>query len=160
MVTYLANRISSMGWAPLPAVASQDPSQCFGVLLKKSRGLYSCTPSNVHQHLVGAVQRLNVTVAFTMRPEMLEGILASLPLDQTDLRLNDGSQVQILNSLNSVSGSTVRKYQYACLLRQEKLILVWHDGLQQIVPQALRLEEKLLGLVRVLDTEQCKGWLT
>lgn len=138
-----------MGWAPLPAVASQDPSQCFGVLLKKARGQYSYTPSNVHQNLLAAVQRLNVSVAFTMRPEMLEGILTSLPADQTDLRLNDGSQVQILSSLNSVSGSAVKKYQYACLLRHEKLILVWHDGLQQIVPQALRLEEKLLGLVRV-----------
>jgi len=40
-----------------------------------------------------------------------------------------------------------KKFQYACLVRDERMALVWHDDLQQIIPHATRLEEKLLSLV-------------
>jgi hypothetical protein len=33
------------------------------------------------------------------------------------------------------------------LVREEQIVLIWHDDLQQIIPHATRLEEKLLSLV-------------
>lgn len=146
MVTYLGIRIRVNGWAPELAPGGSSDS-CFGVLLRRSKNHYACVPDNIDPVLLGAVQRINVGVAFTMRPEVLNGVLDSLAYDQTDLRLSDGSQMQVLPSLSSLSPVTVRKFQYHCLLRQERAILVWHDDLDQILPHASRLEEKLLSLV-------------
>lgn len=91
--------------------------------------------------------RLNLYVATTMRPQMLDGILASLTPGQTELKFKDGSQIQVLDSMNFAQPATVKKFQYACVFRQERLVLVWHDELANIVPQATMIEEKLLSLV-------------
>ena len=105
------------------------------------------SPDVIHPVLQDAVMRLNVIVALTMRPEMLDGILASLTPGQTELKFKDGSQVQIIESLTLAQPTSVKKFQYACVCRRERLVLVWHDDLQGIVPQATRMEEKLLALV-------------
>lgn len=91
--------------------------------------------------------RLNLYVATTMRPQMLDGILASLTPGQAELKFKDGSQIQVLDSMNCAQPATVKKFQYACVFRQERLVLVWHDELANIVPQATMIEEKLLSLV-------------
>jgi hypothetical protein len=145
MITYLNNRIVSSGWIPPPSV--RLPEDCLGVLMRRARGVYVTSPDVIHPVLENAVQRLNMVVAFTMRPQMLDGILSSLGPSQTELRFKDGSQLQIIDSLASAQPSNVKKFQYACVVRYERLILVWHDDLQQIIPQATRLEEKLLSLV-------------
>lgn len=115
--------------------------------MRRSRGHYISAPEPVHHDLLGAVIRLNVIVAFTMQPEILDGIISSLSPGQTELRLKDGSQLQVIDSLAIAHPTSVKKFQYACICRQERLILVWQDDLQKIIPQAISIEEKLLSLV-------------
>ncbi|KAJ6438548.1 glycosyltransferase family 2 [Purpureocillium lavendulum] len=111
------------------------------------RGNYVTAPDTVHHVLLGAVIRLNLSVAITLRPQLLDGVLRSLMPGQTELKFKDGSQVQIIDSLTFAHSATVKKFQYACICRQERLVLVWHDDLQNIVPVATQMEEKLLSLV-------------
>jgi hypothetical protein len=143
MIGYLYKRAISSGWIS----QRYSPEDHLGVLLRRARGHYVTAPEPVNPVLLDAVMRLNVVVALTMRPEMLDGILASLTPGQTELRFKDGSQVQIIESLALAHPTSVKKFQYACVCRRERLILVWHDDLQGIVPQATRMEEKLLALV-------------
>ncbi|PHH74648.1 hypothetical protein CDD82_4832 [Ophiocordyceps australis] len=145
IVSYLYNRVVASGW--VPSESSRCHEDCSGVLLRRSRSNYVTAPNPVHHDLLGAVVRLNLAVAVTMRPEMLDGILRSLVAGQTELKFKDGSQMQIIESLVLAHPASVKKFQYACLCRQERLILVWHDELHQIVPTATQLEEKLLTLV-------------
>jgi hypothetical protein len=145
MVNYLYARISNNKW--IPQLGSGHPGVALGVLLKKSRGNYVCYPEIMSPVLLAAVQKLNVEVAFTMRTEMIEGLFQSWDDDRKDLRLKDGSQLQFVNSLSTVASTNIKKFQYACLVRDERMALVWHDDLQQIIPHATRLEEKLLSLV-------------
>lgn len=145
IITYLYKRIAASGW--IPQDAFRNPEECLGVLLRRSRGNYVTAPEPVNHVLLGAVIRLNLVVAMTMRPQMLDGIIASLAPGQTELRFKDGSQLQVIDSLTFAQPTTVKKFQYACVCRQERLVLVWQDDLQNIVPQATRLEEKLLSLV-------------
>lgn len=145
MVSYLANRVSANGWMPQPAI--KDPSQGLGVLLRQSRGNYICCPENIYDELLFAVQRLNVGVAVTMKPEMLAGIIASLYPGQQELRLKGGSQLQILDSLAAVTSSGVKKFQYGAILRHEGVLLVWQDEIQHILAHAQRMEDKLLTYV-------------
>jgi hypothetical protein len=88
-----------------------------------------------------------VEVAFTMRTDMINGLFESWDDGQTELRLKDGSQLQFVESLATVASMSIKKFQYACLVREEQIVLIWHDDLQQIIPHATRLEEKLLSLV-------------
>ncbi|KEY69751.1 hypothetical protein S7711_03732 [Stachybotrys chartarum IBT 7711] len=144
MINYLYRKVVSSGWIP---ARSPNQDECLGVLMRRSRGHYISAPEPVHHDLLGAVIRLNVIVAFTMQPEILDGIISSLSSGQTELRLKDGSQLQVIDSLAIAHPTSVKKFQYACICRQERLILVWQDDLQKIIPQALSIEEKLLSLV-------------
>ena len=146
MVNYLGNKACASGWMPQEAL--DMPREGLGVLLRQSRGQYMCRPVDIEPSLLLAVQRLNVAVAMTIRPDMLESIFNTLEPFQTELRLKDGSQLQIIQSLTSITASTVKKFQYACLLRQERTVLVWHDEVNQILIHAGRVEERLLSFVR------------
>jgi hypothetical protein len=142
MLTYLTKRMVASGWMP----EQHDPEDCLGVLMRRARGSYITTP-DTHHVLHGAVMRLNLCVAATLRPQMLDGIIDSLAPGQTELRFKDGSQLQIIDSLTLAQPSNIKKFQYACICRQERLVLVWQDDIQNIVPQAIRVEERLLSLV-------------
>lgn len=143
MISYLYARIVSNGWA----LSNPDPEDYMGVLVRKARGNYITMPTPINNRLLNATIKLNLIVGLTMRPQMLDGILGSLTPGQTELKFKDGSQLQILDSLAQADSSNVRKFQYACVFRQERMILVWHDEVMNLVPQATKIEEKLLGLV-------------
>jgi hypothetical protein len=145
MISYLYTRVLNSNW--IPQLGSGHPDVALGVLLKKSRGNYVCYPPIMAPSLLAAVQKLNVEVAFTMRTDMINGLFESWDDGQTELRLKDGSQLQFVESLATVASMSIKKFQYACLVREEQIVLIWHDDLQQIIPHATRLEEKLLSLV-------------
>ena len=150
MIAFLNNRICSSGW--ISREDAQDINQCTGVLVRQDRGLYLSAPDTVNERLMAAVVKMNVEVAFTMRTDTIDAILATLDRSQTDILLTDGSQIQVLDSLSDVLTTKLKKLQYAALLRKEETLLVWHDDLQQILPHAMRLEEKLLSLVSDLNS--------
>ncbi|TLD36321.1 NCP1 protein [Venturia nashicola] len=141
MIKYMYGRVTNQNW--LPDAGSGKPR---GVLLRKVRGEYICEPENIDPVLLDAVKTMNVEVAFTMATETVSAILNTLTSGQTEIYLGNGSQLQIIDSLASISTST-KKLQYAALIREEKLMLVWHDDLDRIMNHAARLEDKLLGLV-------------
>lgn len=147
MVTYLANRVSAFGW--IPAHALHDPASGLGVLLRQSRGHYTCAPEVVDGALLGAAQRLNVGVLVTMQLGMLQPILAGLPEGQAELVMKGGYQLQVVASLAAVTAGAcgVRKFQYAAVVRREGLLLVWQDDVAQILPHAQRMEDRLLSYV-------------
>lgn len=145
MVTYLANRISAFGWIPPSALNEQAGG--LGVLLRQSRGHYICCPENINSELLGAAQRLNVGVLATMRVGTLQPIIAGTYDGQSELVMKGGYQLQIVESLAAVTSSNVRKYQYAAILRKEKLLLVWQDDVTQILPHAQKMEDRLLSYV-------------
>lgn len=148
MISYLHKKVVESGWAP----KDPDPADCLGVLVRKHRGAYMTIPTPINDGLLNAAARLNIIAALTMRLEMIDGILASLMQGQTELRFHDGSQLQILESITQVKSSNVKKFQYACVCRHERIILVRHDNLTNLIPQAAKVEERLLSMVSCLST--------
>ncbi|KAF2454646.1 glycosyl transferase family group 2-domain-containing protein [Lineolata rhizophorae] len=146
MVNYLYGRISASQWlAP-----SHSPAyNCRGVLLRKSRGAYVGNPDPIPSQLLAAVQKLNVEVAFTMHTETTQTIISTLEKDQTEIVLRNGSQLQVVDSLIDIASgcSNVKKFQYACLVRRDNIVLVWHDELQSLLGHAADLEGRLLSLI-------------
>jgi hypothetical protein len=146
MVKFLYSRILTNNWFGKTSPANALDER-LGTLIRKTRGLYATAPDLVHPDLVAAVQKLNAQVAFTMRTDSVEIILDTLDEFQADLVMRDGSQIQVLESLSDILTMNVRRFQYCCVLRRERIVLVWHDDLEEIIPHALRLEDRLLSLI-------------
>lgn len=107
-------------------------------------------PEDANPVLLAAIQRINATIAFTMMTETTSIITSQLAPGQTELILPNGYQVQIIESYADIVGShsnMVKKYQYAALIREEHLLLVWNDDLNAILNHAADVEGKLLSLV-------------
>jgi hypothetical protein len=157
MVSYLYGRILSNGWLSNTRTPTDTPTSnidsysCGGILLRQSRGSYVSQPIGLAPELLAAVQKLNVEVAFTMSTEITDLIFSLLAPDQTELVLGLGSsQYQILDSLEEIAKSTsskVKRFQYACFVRREKVLLLWHDNVKSILVHAAEMERTLLTVV-------------
>ena len=144
MVHYLYGKMAVQGWLTAPK------SENHAVLLRQSRGVYVSEPEIVSPLLVKAIEKLNVEVAFTMSTKTTAAIFQSLRPEQNEIVMPDGSQYQIVDSMDEMAkwaSLKIRKFQYACLLRKEKIIIVWHDDVSEILIHAEELERIFLGMV-------------
>lgn len=124
------------------------PGSCEGVLIRKGAGTYVTEPQAADTDLLNAVKRINPGVALTMSTDGTQAIFDVLEPYETELMFQNGSQIQIFESMvHLTTSSTIRKFQYAALVRQERLLLVWHDDLGAILSQANEIESRILALV-------------
>jgi len=158
MVKYLYDRVLSSMWLrsstknPSHSPTSDfDRSPYDGVLLRQTRGMYVTQPSQLAGSLVETVQRLNPAVAFTMSTDITNMIFSILSPTQREIVLpSDGSQYQILDSFEEMANATsgqIKKFQYACFVRREGVLLLWHDDVERILVHAAEVERKLLTVV-------------
>lgn len=157
MVRYLYDRVVSSMWLRSDKRNSSTPSSEFdrspydGVLLRQARGMYVTQPAQLDASLVESVQRLNPAVAFTMSTDITNLIFSILSPTQTEIVLpQDGSQYQILESFDEMANATsnqIKKFQYACFVRREGVLLLWHDDVERILVHAAEVERKLLTVV-------------
>lgn len=147
MIKFLHVRLTAYQWLPSPTHPQYTST---GVFLRRSRGEYVSEPEDANPMLLAAVQRINATVAFTMMTETTSIITSLLTADQAELILPNGYQVQILESYADIARSSsnmVKKYQYAALIREEQLLLVWNDDLNAILNHASDIEARLLSVI-------------
>ncbi|KAH7033405.1 glycosyl transferase family group 2-domain-containing protein [Microdochium trichocladiopsis] len=145
MVSYLYGRITASRWLPLQL----PENEAKGLLLRQSRGTYVTEPERIDPLLLAAVQKMNAEVAFTMTTETMNVIFSTLSPDQCEIILENGSQLQVVESLAAIAAGSanLRFFQYAALLREERVLLIWHDDLDRVLKQAAEMEHKLLSLI-------------
>lgn len=120
------------------------------MLVRQNKGTYITEPQNLSPALVQSVQRLGCAVAFTLATETTEAIFDVIQEDDRNIMLGDGSELQIVDSLVDVDVSCLSQFgvfQYAALIKEERVLLVWHDDSDKVLMQASRMEEMLLALV-------------
>lgn len=124
------------------------PGVCAGVFMRKSHGDYVAEPQRVDQNLLEAVKRINPGVALTMSTEGTSAVFDFIDSSETELLFANGSQVQIFDSMAELAASiAVKKFQYAALVRYERVMLVWHDDLGAILSHAMEIESRMLALI-------------
>lgn len=145
IIEYLRDQLVTHRWY------SNNPAEPWcGVLLRISRGVYVSEPNVPNPSLLAAVQKINPEVAYTMSTRMTNLITSQLHPQQSELVLSNGSLLQVIDSLADIimlPSSAVKKYQYGALLRQEQMLLVWHDSVDQLFSHSIDLEAKLMALV-------------
>ncbi|KAF8437732.1 glycosyl transferase family group 2-domain-containing protein [Terfezia claveryi] len=148
MSKYLLQKFQTNKWIPEAFNAEEDH---MGLLLRQGRGLYVTQPKTVSQQLLAAVVKLNVEIAFTMASDITSSIIEGLDASQEDLYLpQDHSQYQIVESLDAIASAPtgrLRKFQYVCIVKKEKLVLLWHDSVEAMITHVQDVEAKLLALI-------------
>lgn len=128
-------------------------------MIRKGLGEYVTEPKNINQDLHAAVKRINPGVALTMSTDGTQAIFDVLEAHETELMFQNGSQIQIFDNMAEIAATiNVRKFQYAALVREERVLLVWHDDLGAIVSQAMEVESRILALVWGTSKSPFGGW--
>ncbi|KAF2864818.1 glycosyl transferase family group 2-domain-containing protein [Massariosphaeria phaeospora] len=145
IIKHLYGKAVSMQWmiaGPVP------PGTCTGILIRKTQGEFACEPEPVDRELLDAVKQVNPGVAMTIVTEGTNAVFDVIDPGETELLFQNGSQIQIFESMVEIaSSSAIRKFQYAALLRRERVLLVWHDDLGRILSHAMEVESRLLALI-------------
>jgi hypothetical protein len=140
-----------------------DESSWVGVAIQLPDGNYSIEPPNMSHNLYKALKSLNCKVAFTMSSEITTALIDQLSPLQQELQVHPrGIKVNIVQSLQHLaSGKTVvTKKSYLCILREEKVVLVWGDSVEGILNHGADVEGILVGIVRrTFFCRRCVGSL-
>ncbi|KAF2627592.1 hypothetical protein BU25DRAFT_439989 [Macroventuria anomochaeta] len=140
---HLYTKACSMRWMEPGVPQSLARS---GVLIRRTNGDYVVEPRNIDQRLLAAVQRINPGVALTISTDGIDAVFDMLG-EAERFTFSNGSHIQTVESLDAIAHSvSVKKFQYAALVRQERMVLVWHDDLGAILSQAIDIEARISGL--------------
>ncbi|KAF3934550.1 hypothetical protein ABW19_dt0208813 [Dactylella cylindrospora] len=149
MSQYLFQRLQRKGLIPNSRVL-QDYSSC-GLLVRRGPGSYLSQPMSISPSLLNAVSNLDVCVAFTMKSYITEPIFKALRPDQTELELKrGGDRYQVVDSLEEIAQASpkdISRFQYICFVREERVVLLWHDSIREIVEHATKVEEVFLSQI-------------
>ena len=119
-----------------------------GVLIRKTNSDYVSEPRHIDLGLLAAIKKINPGVALTMSTDGTDAVFDVLEEHESMLMFSNGSQIQIYESLADIAQSpSIKKFQYAALVRNERVLLIWHEDLSAILSQAMEIESRILGLV-------------
>ncbi|KAK6329930.1 hypothetical protein TWF718_003357 [Orbilia javanica] len=146
---YLFQRFQRKGLIPNSNLL-ETYSSC-GLLVRRGAGSYISQPMSISPSLLNAVANLDVYVAFTMRSYITEPIFKALPPGLTELELKrGGDRYQVVDSLEEIAQASpkdISRFQYMCFVREERVVLLWHDSIKEIVDHAAKVEEVFLSQI-------------
>ncbi|KAJ2912856.1 hypothetical protein MD484_g7548, partial [Candolleomyces efflorescens] len=92
-----------------------------------------------------AVRGLNPLVATKVRSAAAHSALSTVSEDATAIYLDSNTRIQILDTVSHLPKAD--KEQCGAFLRDERVLVVWCDDLDQIIPLVREFNEKLMKLV-------------
>ncbi|PQE04687.1 glycosyltransferase family 2 protein [Rutstroemia sp. NJR-2017a BBW] len=138
MVSYLHQQQLEKMWAS--GAAGE------GVILKKSKGNYTCFPTQLENDpggLFEAVKKMNVKCAMTVSTRVIQIFLARqeseyVPLSE-DLRL------QVLPSVDYLP--RCQKHHFGAFIQNLQILLVWDDQAKHVLDRAEYFEKSLMEMI-------------
>jgi hypothetical protein len=133
-----------------------QPLRRSGVYVKSSNGEYVVEPKMADRNILTAIQQIRAQVVLVIVTDDTEAVFDALQADKP-LELQDSSPIQNFESLEVLAWSTsIKKFQHAALVCQERLLLVWYHNLDAVVEQATYIHSKIHDLVATLghDTSE------
>ncbi|KAF8151650.1 glycosyl transferase family group 2-domain-containing protein [Crassisporium funariophilum] len=92
-----------------------------------------------------AVRGLNPLVAVKVRSAAVHSALGIVSEDATAIYIDANTRIQILDSVNYLPKAD--KEQCGAFIRDERVLIVWSDDLDHVVPLCNEFEEKMMKLV-------------
>ncbi|KAK3112111.1 hypothetical protein LTR53_011951 [Teratosphaeriaceae sp. CCFEE 6253] len=154
MAKYLYNQVSTHQWLDPMEDETGNPMHSLsvdrGVVLQREDGGYVTHPPRLHDHIVEAVLRLDVPIAFTMSSEITHTLLRQVAPGQTQYGdPRSGITLPVIDSVESLASgrASVSRDEFICLCRREQFVLVWGSTVESILAQGNDIETWLVGLV-------------
>ncbi|KAK3327453.1 glycosyl transferase family group 2-domain-containing protein [Cercophora scortea] len=143
MVNYLYEQLLRKQYA-----SGMDPYE--GVVLKKSRGNFTCCPPQmaaIPGSLYAMVTEMNVRCAMTVNTPVVRTILDSLRT-RTDLDyvpLPDGLRVQILQTMTDLPRGQL--HHFAAFIEDVRMLVVWDDEPEKLLARVQNLETRFMEMI-------------
>jgi len=147
MVRYIHKQCESSGW--LNRHECPDPS-IIGVIIKLAHDQRSIYPPTLHPMTIEAINSIDAAIAFTMASEITATLFRQMSPYQSEILVQpQGIRIPIVESFEDVIhlGSNNQIRGYSCIVRREKVILVWSSSVENILPHGAELEKLLLETV-------------
>ncbi|KAF7712668.1 Glycosyl Transferase Family 2 protein [Penicillium ucsense] len=141
---YLARRATLLGW--FDEIDEEDgrnswASTCISV--RQADNDYTFVPYNVNPSLADAITRLGETAAIAMASRFTSTVIDSIVPGQKSLVVESTSaRIPVVFSLSDVGADLVH-YARACIVVQERLVLVWSHNAGSILHVAHDVERQL-----------------
>lgn len=118
-----------------------------GVCLRVEPGHFRVFPyeNNYLAPFEAAVRLLNPVVAVKVRSAAVHAALASVPEDASAIYVDHNTRIQIVASMAMVPRA--EKEQCGAFVRDEAVLILWSDSLDDIIPLCRDFEDKLIKLV-------------
>ncbi|KAH7886770.1 glycosyl transferase family group 2-domain-containing protein [Phlebopus sp. FC_14] len=92
-----------------------------------------------------AIRVLNPVVAVKVRSAAVHAGLSTVPDDAQAIYVDSDTRIQIIDSMSMLPRA--EKEQCGAFIRNERVLVVWSDNLDSIIPLCRDFEEKLIKLV-------------
>ncbi|OZJ05130.1 hypothetical protein BZG36_01345 [Bifiguratus adelaidae] len=112
--------------------------------LRMTRGTSVVYPPN-NEAFRATITAFNIEVAIKMSSKFVKSVLESVPIDAKDVRLRDGTRIQILGSERHLPRA--RKHQWAAFVREDRTLIIWSDSVETILDFAETMQKKLAQLI-------------
>ncbi|CZR53718.1 uncharacterized protein PAC_03598 [Phialocephala subalpina] len=149
---YLYRRCAAAKWLQPPEDEDGmlDESSWLGVAVRLPDGNFSTEPPTADHDLYRVLQSLNCKCAFTMSSEITSALLDQIGPFQTELNVGArGLKINVVQSLRHLASgkSVVTRKSYVCVLREERMVLVWNDSVEGILTHGADIEGILVGII-------------
>ncbi|KAI0684990.1 glycosyl transferase family group 2-domain-containing protein [Cytidiella melzeri] len=92
-----------------------------------------------------AIVRLNPAVAVKVRSAAVHAALAEIGPDDTSIYVDANTRIQVLETIMDLP--MAEKEQCAAFIRDERVLIVWSDSIDTIIPTCRDFEERLIKLL-------------
>jgi hypothetical protein len=148
MVRYVHKQCQSSGW--LSTHESPDPS-VLGVVIRLANSQHVVHPPDISPTTIEAIEGIDAAVGFTMSSEITAALFRQMSPYQTEIMVHaHGLKIPIVESFEDVvhlANSTNGIRGSACIMRKEKVILVWSNTVQNLLPHGAEIEKLLVDTV-------------
>jgi hypothetical protein len=127
-----------------------NESTWIGVAVRLPDGNYTTEPANIDPQFYKVLQNLSSKVAFTMSSEITAALIDQISPFQTEIQVQPrGIRIPVVQSLAELASGTtnVTKKSYMCVLRSERVVLVWNDSVEGILTHGTDVESIIVGIV-------------
>lgn len=118
-----------------------------GVCLRVAAGQYRVFPYN--QMLLApfeaAIRLLNPVVAVKIRSAAVHAAFSTITDADASIYVDSDTKIQVFDSMNLLPRA--EKEQCAAFIRDERVMVIWADNFDNIIPLCRDLEEKLIKLI-------------
>jgi hypothetical protein len=121
-----------------------------GVMIKLAHHQQSIHPPELHPMIIAAVNSIDAAIAFTMASEITGTLFRQMSPYQSEILVQpQGIRIPIVESLDEVIhlASTDQIRGASCIVRSERVILVWSNSVENILPHGAELEKLLMETV-------------